>query len=47
LCAYVHDPAVGDPDSGVKPGIPFSALPDGWVCLLCRAGKDEFEESRE
>ncbi|HJX73252.1 MAG TPA: rubredoxin [Candidatus Deferrimicrobiaceae bacterium] len=44
VCAYVYDPAVGDPDSGVKPGTPFSALPDDWVCPLCGVGKEEFEE---
>jgi rubredoxin len=44
VCAYVYDPAVGDPDSGVKPGTPFSALPEDWVCPLCGVGKEEFEE---
>src|SRR4030067_1077203 len=41
VCAYVYDPAVGDPDSGVKPGTPFSALPDDWGCPLCGVGKDK------
>ena len=32
VCAYVYDPEVGDPDHGVEPGTPFSAIPDDWVC---------------
>jgi len=47
VCAYVYDPEMGDPDNGVEPGTPFLRLPDEWVCPLCGAGKDEFEEIRE
>jgi len=47
VCAYVYDPEAGDPDNGVEPGTPFLRLPDDWVCPLCGAGKDEFEEIRE
>ena len=43
LCGYVYDPAVGDPDNGVKAGTAFEDLPDGWVCPDCGAGQDEFE----
>lgn len=42
-CGYIYDPAVGDPDSGIKPGTPFSELPDDWVCPLCGAYKEDFE----
>jgi rubredoxin len=44
VCAYVYDPEVGDPDSGVEPGTPFPSLPDDWVCPLCGVGKEDFEE---
>ena len=44
VCAYVYDPAVGDPDNGVEPGTPFSAIPDDWVCPLCGVEKGDFEE---
>jgi rubredoxin len=44
ICQYVYDPAVGDPDNGVAPGTPFEELPDTWVCPLCGAGKDMFEQ---
>lgn len=42
-CGYVYDPAVGDPENGIKPGTPFSDLPDDWVCPECGVGKDMFE----
>jgi rubredoxin len=42
VCGYVYDPAEGDPDRGIKPGVPFEELPDDWVCPVCGAGKDEF-----
>ena len=44
VCGYVYDPAVGDEDNGVAPGTPFEAIPEEWVCPLCGAGKDQFEE---
>jgi rubredoxin len=44
LCGYVYDPAVGDPDSGVEPNTAFDDIPDDWVCPVCGAGKDQFEE---
>jgi len=42
VCGYIYDPAVGDPDSGVKPGTSFDALPADWVCPMCGADKDSF-----
>lgn len=36
VCGYVYDEAV----EGVK----FADLPDDWVCPLCGAEKDQFEE---
>ncbi|MDP8213687.1 MAG: rubredoxin [Candidatus Euphemobacter frigidus] len=44
LCGYVYDPENGDPDSGIKPGTSFEDIPDDWVCPICGAGKDQFEE---
>ena len=43
-CGYEYDPAVGDPDNGIKPGTPFENLPEDWVCPVCGMGKDVFEE---
>ncbi len=45
VCGYVYDPALGDPDSGIKPGTPFEELPDTWVCPVCGAAKTEFEKA--
>jgi rubredoxin len=42
-CGHIYDPAVGDPDSGIEPGLPFEALPDDWVCPQCGAKKTDFE----
>lgn len=44
LCGYVYDPDQGDPDADVKPGTPFSKLPDDWVCPVCGADKRSFIE---
>jgi rubredoxin len=42
ICGYVYDPDVGDTEGGIPPGVPFEELPDGWVCPVCGAGKEEF-----
>jgi rubredoxin len=44
VCDYVYDPELGDPDAGIDPGTNFNDLPEEWVCPLCGAGKEEFEE---
>jgi len=46
VCGYIYDPGVGDTDSNIKPGTPFRDLPDDWVCPVCGAGKDQFEEAK-
>ena len=43
-CGWIYDPAVGDPDAGIEPGVPFESLPDDWVCPVCGVGKEHFEE---
>lgn len=45
ICGYVYDPAKGDPDNGVDSGTPFERLPEGWVCPVCGAGKEEFKKT--
>jgi rubredoxin len=42
ICGFVYDPEEGDPDFGIKPGIPFANLPNDYICPICGAGKDEF-----
>jgi len=42
ICGFIYDPAEGDPERAIEPGVPFSELPDDYVCPVCGAGKDEF-----
>lgn len=42
ICGYVYDPQKGDPEGKVEPGVPFSELPEIWVCPVCGSGKEEF-----
>lgn len=42
ICGYVYDPAEGDEEGGIEPGIPFADLPVDYICPVCGAGKDEF-----
>ena len=44
ICGYIYDPEQGDPDAGVAAGTEFKDLSDDWVCPVCGAGKDVFEE---
>ena len=47
VCGYVYDPAEGDPDNDIAPGTKFEDIPDDWVCPICGAGKEEFEETEQ
>ncbi len=44
ICGYVYDPERGDPESNVNPGTAFEELPENWVCPICGADKDQFEQ---
>ena len=44
VCGYVYDPADGDPEHDVAPGTDFADVPADWVCPICGAGKDAFDE---
>ncbi|MGB9959541.1 MAG: rubredoxin [Candidatus Bathyarchaeales archaeon] len=46
VCGYIYDPENGDPDQGISPGTPFEALPDNWVCPICKAPKEMFKIKR-
>ena len=43
-CDYIYDPAEGDSEGGIEPGVAFEDLPDDWECPVCGVGKDEFEK---
>ena len=47
VCEWIYDPAIGDPDGGIAPGIAFEDIPEDWVCPLCGVGKDMFEVVEE
>ncbi len=42
VCGWIYDPALGDPDGGIKPGTPFESIPDSWTCPVCGAEKSQF-----
>ena len=39
-CGFFYDPAIGDPEHGVPPGLAFADLPDDWICPNCGRPKD-------
>jgi flavin reductase (DIM6/NTAB) family NADH-FMN oxidoreductase RutF/rubredoxin len=43
-CNFIYDPEIGDPDGGISAGTAFEDIPDHWVCPVCGATKDMFEE---
>lgn len=43
-CGWIYDPAEGDPDGGIEPGVAFEDLPEDYVCPVCGATKDLFEK---
>ena len=44
ICGYVYDEAKGDPDNGIAPGTTWEDVAEDFVCPLCGADKDVFEE---
>jgi len=42
ICWSIYDPALGDPQSQIAAGTPFSALPQEWRCPVCDAPKSSF-----
>lgn len=42
VCGYVYDPERGDPEAGINPRTPFTALPPDWACPDCGAGLSDF-----
>ncbi|MCU0379291.1 MAG: rubredoxin [Bacteroidales bacterium] len=44
ICGYIYDPETGDEQNDVPSGTAFEDLPSGWLCPVCGAPRDEFEE---
>ncbi len=42
-CGYIYDPAIGDPDNDIPPGVEFEDLPEDWKCPECGASKAMFK----
>lgn len=47
ICAWVYDPAKGDPEHNIAPGTPFEDLPDDWTCPECGVARDNFSPAAE
>lgn len=43
VCGWIYDEEIGDPDSGLAPGMRWDEVPDSWLCPDCGAGKEDFE----
>ena len=46
VCGYIYDEASGSKEDGIAPGTKWEDVPDDWVCPVCGASKDEFEEQK-
>lgn len=44
VCGFVYNEAKGYADGGIAPGTKFADLPDDFMCPMCGAGKDMFDE---
>jgi rubredoxin len=42
-CGYTYDSSLGIPDGNIKAGTSFEQLPEDWVCPVCGAQKNAFE----
>jgi len=40
---FIYDPKHGVEALGIPPGIPFTELPDDWVCPICGDSKRQFK----
>jgi rubredoxin/diadenosine tetraphosphate (Ap4A) HIT family hydrolase len=47
ICGYIYDEVNGIPESNISPNTSWEVVPNDWVCPLCGASKDEFEEKQE
>jgi rubredoxin len=45
-CLTIYDEVLGDPISGISPGVPFEDLPETYTCNVCGAGKKDFRGVR-
>ncbi|TNJ37141.1 rubredoxin [Chlorobaculum thiosulfatiphilum] len=41
-CGYIYDPAEGDLETNIRPGVPFDKLPEDWNCPVCDRPRNQF-----
>lgn len=41
-CLSIYDPAYGDPQAGIPPGVSFEDLPENYKCHVCDSNKKDF-----
>lgn len=41
-CGYIYDPAEGDLETNIRPGVPFEKLPNDWACPVCNHPRSQF-----
>jgi rubredoxin len=44
ICGHEYNPKRGEPEQGIRPGIPFADLPETWTCPVCCAEKRLFQK---
>lgn len=44
VCGFIYDEAEGYPDEGIAAGTAWADVPSDFVCPVCGADKDNFEE---
>ena len=44
VCKWVYDPEFGDIKGGIPANTAFEDLPADWVCPVCKAERNKFEE---
>jgi rubredoxin len=42
ICWWVYDPALGDAQWQIQPGVAFADLPAHWRCPQCDGAADQF-----
>lgn len=47
VCGWVYDEDLGDPENNIEEETIFEEIPDDWICPLCGAEKEDFEEVDE
>ena len=46
VCGWEYDEAAGYPDENIAAGTKWEDVPEDFVCPLCGADKDMFEEAQ-